>query len=243
MKLSQKQFASECGVSPVAINKAIKEGRVIATDKTNPTGKITGKLIDTEHRVNIEYYNCQLARGKSGKPKASKPIKKKVVKPTPAKSEDESTPDPDEIEAADLSSAEPDDTEPEPIPQELIDLIESGQLDINTIARMQKVDIDKIKSYHQIQKLKVDTAKARDELINKKLIRSVFSKLYEIDMSQFLTLKDKLIPDLSGIAGVNEEATKLQMGERMDEELWKVLKNVKREMNKFLMKIGDDKIK
>lgn len=249
--MSQKKFAQYCGVSAVAINKAIKEGRVIATDKLSAAGKKIGKEIDLDDPVNMEYYQTQ-ADKKSvkttvKKTAAKKTVKKKVVKSEPKKKQKK----PDEIKTAlppdevkektsqDLIVQEPQEEE---IPEYLLEMIDTGQMSMQTLLGLNKYEVDKIKSYYQIQKIKVDTGKARKELVSRKIIRTVFSKLYEIDLNQFLTLKDKLMPDISAIAGVNDEELKLQIGERMDEELWKVLDTRKYEMNKYLLKVGEEEI-
>lgn len=102
----------------------------------------------------------------------------------------------------------------------------------------QRSDLECLKIIEHIkgQRLKHDIA--RGELISRKLIKSVFSKFYEIDMNEFLTIKDKLLPDIAAIFGVNDTTVAMKAGERMDEELWKVLKHIQQVKDRFLKSIN-----
>jgi hypothetical protein len=107
---------------------------------------------------------------------------------------------------------------------------------------LSKRDLEKIKIYEQVKEIKTKAEQRREGLIDKKLVRTIFGKLYEIDMNQFIPMKEKLIPDLAAIFGVKDESVKLKAGKRLDDELWKILGNVKREMNKFLNKVGEGEV-
>lgn len=238
---SQNKFAEYCTVSKVAINKAITSGRVIATDKLSKLGKKIGVEIDVNHPVNIEYYREQEAKQKPVKVKAVKKAVTKAKKKAAAKvkaAKPKSSPPPKDMGTV-TAPTNGDDGE---LPDYLKELINSENISLELLLKLTKVEVDKLKSYHQMKAIKIKAEKDRKLLVSRKLVRSVFSKLDEIDMNHFLTLKDKLIPDLSALAGVNDEAVKLKMGERMDEEFWRVLKSIRDEMNKFLVNMGDEEI-
>lgn len=128
------------------------------------------------------------------------------------------------------------------IDEHLKKLTDSGQLTFAAAMGLSKRDLEKIKMYEQIKEIKTKADQRREGLIDKKLVRIVFSKIYEIDMNQFLPLKDKLIPDLAAIFGSKDESAKLKAAKKTDDELWKILNNVKRMMNRFLIKVGEEEI-
>jgi hypothetical protein len=128
------------------------------------------------------------------------------------------------------------------IDSELSYLADSGEITFAQALGLRKIELEKIKIYEQIKDIKSKADERREGLIPRKLIRTVFSKLYEIDMNQFLSMKDKLIPDLAAAFKTKDEALKIKATKIIDRELWKILGNIKRELNKFLQKIGEDEI-
>jgi len=126
------------------------------------------------------------------------------------------------------------------IPDYLKDIADSGNLTISQMMQLSKSEVDKIKVYEQIKSIRVKTAQQRKELISRKLVRIVFGKLYEIDMNEFLTVKNKVVPDLAGIFGCNDEEKMLAAEKRIDDELWKVLNHVKFELDRFLKSQGEE---
>lgn len=134
----------------------------------------------------------------------------------------------------------PSDIEHVEIPEYLKKIAENRNLNFNDIASLTKVEIEKIKLYEQVKSIRVKTQKERQQLVSRKLIRVVFGKLYEIDVNEFLTLKNKIVPDLAGIMGCTDPAVMLEAEKKIDEELWKVLKHIQHELNKFLKTINED---
>lgn len=128
------------------------------------------------------------------------------------------------------------------IPEDLKKLSDSGDMSFNQIFSLTKTDLEKIKIYEQIKDIKSKAEERRDMLVDRKLVRTVFSKIYEIDMNQFTSMKTRLITDLASIFEVKDEEIKLKAAEHLDNELWKILSNIKRELNKFLGSIGEDEV-
>jgi hypothetical protein len=110
------------------------------------------------------------------------------------------------------------------------------------ISKCARFDLDRIKVAEQILDLRMRRDVNRGELISRKLVRTVFSRIYEIDMNEFLTAKEKLMPDIASIFGCNDPNIIMRAGERMDEELWKILKHIQAEINKFLQNMGSEQI-
>ncbi len=123
---------------------------------------------------------------------------------------------------------------------------ESAEIDLDNIPEnlngLMKSELERVKVAEQILDLRQKRQIARDDLISRKLIRSVFSKFYEIDMNEFLTLKDKLMPDIAAIFEVNDPKLQMKAGERMDEELWKILKHIQRVKNDFLKNVKSEEL-
>ena len=126
------------------------------------------------------------------------------------------------------------------IPDYLKDISDSGQLTFQQAKGMSKIELEKIKIYESIKKIRMETESKRNQLIARKMIRIVFGKIYEIDTNQFLTLKNKIIPEISGIMGCTDSAKLLESEKIVDSNIWETLKNVKFELDKFLKKIGDE---
>ncbi len=105
-----------------------------------------------------------------------------------------------------------------------------------------KADIEKIKLIKQCRDLDLAHEIKRNNLIPRNLIRGILSKKYEIDMASYLTIKDKLMPDIAAIFEINDPELVMKAGERMDEELWKILKHTKALFDKFLISIKSEEI-
>jgi len=110
------------------------------------------------------------------------------------------------------------------------------------IVNMPKAWVEKIRMYEQTKQITQKRQQERGQLLNKKIIRIAFGKLFEIHVNQFLTIKSKVIPDIAGIFSSTDEVKKLQAEKLIDTELWEVLNNIKTDFNKFLTKIGTDAI-
>lgn len=133
--------------------------------------------------------------------------------------------------------------DPFDIPDHLKKLTDSGQITFAQAMKLSKTDLERIKIYEQIKEIKTKAEQRREGLIEKKLVRTVFSKFYEIDMNQYLSMKDKLIPDIAATLGATDEKLILKAAKILDDELWKILGNIKRVKNKFLKSVDEKEIK
>ena len=74
------------------------------------------------------------------------------------------------------------------------------------------------------------------------MVQTVFSKLYDVHINEFLTLKEKLMPDLSAIFGVNDNELIMEAGKTLDTELWRTLRHIQAILNKYIDTIEGEKI-
>jgi hypothetical protein len=100
-----------------------------------------------------------------------------------------------------------------------------------------KIRLECEKKRFEIQKLQIDNDKKRGELIDRKLVRVIFSKIYNIDANQFLQLKDVLTSKISSILGVDDSKKKMKITSVIDKELYKTQNYIKREIDEFIDEI------
>ena len=172
-----------------------------------------GKL-DPNNPVNQDYINKNKKTSDSEQPDIKKGSKKTKQKTKPATPED----DKHVIDGQEIDLGN--------IPQELNGL--------------NQAELNRIKIAEQILDIRVKRQKLRDELIDRRLVRILFSKIYTVDVNEFLTIKDKLMPDIAAIFGINDPEIIMKAGERMDDELWKTLKHIKQIIDDFLVSFGDE---
>ena len=110
------------------------------------------------------------------------------------------------------------------------------------LSEYNKHGLDRVKIIRQIKRMELEDNIKRGALVDKKIVRTVFAKLVEIHMNEFLTIKDKLVPDISALFEISDPEKVVAAGERMDEELWKVLNHIKSIFNTFLNEIKEDEI-
>ena len=129
------------------------------------------------------------------------------------------------------------------VPQDIYDRLDSGEtLSNSEIIKLPKGWVDKIKVYEQTKQIVQKREQERKELINKKLIRITLGKLFEIHVNEFLTIRSKIVPDLAGIFESTDSAKMIEAEKAIDEELWRVLKHIKIEFNKFLERQNSEPI-
>jgi hypothetical protein len=86
-------------------------------------------------------------------------------------------------------------------------------------------------------KLETDQKKARGNLIKRSLVQRVFAKLYTVDTNELLPLKDRLSPEIAALVGVDDPELILKINKRIEKEIYKSLKHIKRLMDDFLESI------
>ncbi len=120
--------------------------------------------------------------------------------------------------------------------------ISTDSLAIDVLKALSKSSIDKLKVIEQINQIRVKTKKDRLELVERKLVEKVFSKLYMVDVNMWRTLGANLSPEIASIAKIDDNEIILKVGEIIEKEVFVILQHVKRTMNDFLVEIEASEI-
>ena len=198
MLFTQKDFADYCGVSKQAIGKAIKKHHLVLRQD--------GKL-DTDNPINQDYIRKKgkeiPTKSTTNASNSKKKPRKKVTKKTPQKQQNIPVPQTPEDDENGTSN----------------DLLK-------TIVTKNALDVQK--TLEQVKHLQVKTSKERGELISRDIVKLAFAKLFKVDTGELRTLGAKLAPDIASIFGISDDAKILEAKEYIEEEVFVVLKHIKR---------------
>jgi len=124
-----------------------------------------------------------------------------------------------------------------------------GNLDLEAIldaisrldlSRLSGADIQKVARLETALKTRVEREAKRGLLIERRLVQTVFGRLYQIDSNEMKTLGAKIAPDLAGEFGVEDPEVLLRVEKRIDDEVLKVLAHIKRLLDDFLLGVGGE---
>ena len=214
--LTQCAYAKKIGCSRQWINQAVKTGLI-------PTKKIKNKLMINPVDPAVKEFEINLKAVKEDNQKSAKiklPVEVKEKKKNKKKDSSE---------------------EEEKLPDYLKDLVDSNQLTATMALMLPKAWMEKLQIYERMKHIRITTEKAKHELIPRKLIKVIFGKLHEIDENEFKQLKNKIVPDVASIMGCSDSTKMLEAEKRIDEEVYKILKHIKIEIDRFLKKISKEK--
>lgn len=113
--------------------------------------------------------------------------------------------------------------------QEILNAIEHMDL-----RKLSNSAVQKIRGMEAALKVRVEREMKRGQLIDRTLVTTVFSRLYQIDSNELRTLGAKLSPELCGKLGIEEPGAQLEVEKMIDNEVLKVLAHIKRLIDKFL---------
>ena len=221
--LSQNKFAKLVGVSPQAVSLAVKSGRVIRCKSG----------IDPLHPSNQHYAEAAADNSKKRK-RGQHPPRKKRGRPKGASSSSRRSTAPPSRPAPAPGAAPPFE------PEQDIDWT-TGELPAN-ISALSRSTTDKLKTIEQIHALRIKSDKERKDLIERTLVRRLFSKLYLIDTNEIKTLADKLPAELAAIMGVDDRELIMKVGATIETEVYKTLAHIKRLINDLLDEIEAEQI-
>lgn len=103
-----------------------------------------------------------------------------------------------------------------------------------------KNEAERLKTLESVQKLRIENLKNRYKLIDRQLVKTVFAKLYSIDVNGFRTLAPRISARIAAIAGLEESSKILNIEETINSEVFEILKQVKLTVNRFLLGIKDN---
>ncbi len=105
-----------------------------------------------------------------------------------------------------------------------------------------KQQIERRKTMEQVEELELKNRVRRKELITRELVQAFINKLYTIHNGQLKTHGLRASSDVAAIFGIEDDALIRKACDKIDKDMLSVLKQIKREMNKFMKKIGAEKI-
>ena len=105
-----------------------------------------------------------------------------------------------------------------------------------------KQAMERLKLMEQIEKLELDNRESRKELFARKLLQFFMDNLYSIHSGQLKTHGLRASSDMAAIFGIEDDALIRKACDKIDKDMLGVLKQIKREMNKLLKKVGAEKI-
>jgi hypothetical protein len=119
---------------------------------------------------------------------------------------------------------------------------ESPSNDESVQAFVSNEAIKKLKIEEELEKLKLNNRKVRGELIERATVQAFVHSMHEIDNGQWKTLGLKISSDVAAKLDIDDDVKVRAICDVIDREVLAVLKQVKRDQNRFLKKIGAEKI-
>ena len=119
----------------------------------------------------------------------------------------------------------------------ILDAISSG-----TLGGLTGADVQKVARLESALKTRVEREAKRGLLVERKLVQTVFGRLFMIDSNQWKTLGAKLAPDLGGEFGIEDAAALLRIEQKIDSEVSRILSHVKRLLDDFLVGIDAEPV-
>ena len=89
----------------------------------------------------------------------------------------------------------------------------------------------------RIEKLQVGTAKERQELVDRELVRSLLGNLATIDQNELLTIPANVAPEVAGLCGTDDSKVVLKISKLIEKKLYGVLKHRARLLTDFLKRV------
>jgi hypothetical protein len=102
--------------------------------------------------------------------------------------------------------------------------------------------LKRLKLEQEHEKLRLGNREKRGELIKRETVQAFMHRLHEIDGGQWKTLGLKISSDIAAAMGFDDDGVVRKVCDVVDREVLAVMKQIKREQNKFLKKIGAEKL-
>lgn len=112
----------------------------------------------------------------------------------------------------------------------------SGAPDLSglNLSLMSKPDLDRMKLVEEVRERQRKNGLAESQLIKRPVVRRFAGKLGEIDTNQWGTYTSRVIDDVMSIAGVSDNAIKIQITERLDDEVYTILQSTQTAQLEFI---------
>ena len=112
----------------------------------------------------------------------------------------------------------------------------------NAEAYHDKQEIERLNKLQATRKLELHNAKERGELIKREIVQRFEHRKHEIDNGQWRKLGMKISSDVAAVFGIEDEKLVRKACDVIDREVNLILKQIKREQNKYLKGVGAEKI-
>jgi hypothetical protein len=209
------EYAKRCGVSKVTIFNHCKKGRIIRTTKGIDPGIPTNREYEEQAKLRQETGKITVKR----EPKPQEAKKKPAPRPKPPPGNDQGK-----------NSA-------------IVEIIEDGSLngepDEGFIHRH---ELERMKVAEQILKTRVETEQKRGELLDKKLTKRVMAKIFAVDTAELHPLGEKIAADIAAKFKSDDSQAILETRQIIDRHIFNALQHIKRLMNDYFDKIGEEGI-
>lgn len=215
-RINQTQLAKRAGVTRQAITDAINKGKLIK----NGVGRAA--WIDLDDPLTVAYLKGEKPQRSASQPAAQK--KPPATKAAPKKSVPPGTdpaPPPDHEEKSPPAPA-------------------SNQDRVDDYMDNQRLKRLKLEQEHE--KLKLNNREKRGELIKREVVKRYIHREDEIDNAQWGTLDLKISSKLAADMEIEDEKAIRRIADTVKREVVAVLKQVRRERNAFLKKMGAEKL-
>lgn len=229
--LTQYAYAKLLGVNPSAITRAVQNGRIIKTKKG----------IDPNHPHNV-YYEQNINRnrphrkrvgnlkrkatknGEDLKIRENKRDRRKKKKPLYA-SELEGEEKPKKKKKVNGNGSN--------VGVNLDDVKERASYGAVT-----ETNIKALKVIEQIEQIRLRTQKERQLLVERDLVKRVFSKIYTIEVNELRIIGDTLAPEIASYFNSDDSEAILKTNQRIEKEIYKALNHIKRLISDYLKSVG-----
>jgi len=107
-------------------------------------------------------------------------------------------------------------------------------LNASNIQSMSYADVQKVQKIESALKTRVERQQKRGELIERTIVKTLFGKIYQVDVQELRTLGSKIAPEVAGLMGIDDPSMILMVEQRIDGEILKSLAHIKHIIDEFL---------
>lgn len=221
---TQANFAKLCGVSPEAIRKAGEVGKITITG----TGRAKRIVITAQNT--IDYLNDRNSQ--------RKPVKNANVAPLQPENPIKTRKTEEGGVTSNKSNKKSYKTDKSPLIIDLNNIFdnENSKIDLNLLTPF---DVKKIKDLQTGKRAAIEYQKARNELIDRKLVTTVLGKIYTVEVNQIKTIADKTPSKIAAIFENNDDEKMLKVSALLSDEIAKALRHIQTISEKFLLEINN----
>lgn len=208
MTINKAHFARLCQIKKQTVNDLVNHKKLgIKDGKVNLKSRKTLTYL-SEHGIVVTKENIEATRKPGGKPSGPRPVKvHKNQHSTKVKEKEGKTDD-----KADLEQAQ-------------------AKL-MNTAASREKLEIERLQA--QTMKLQLEVAKELKKLIPMEIVEDLFRKISNIIAVHFLTIGERLAPQIAGEAGTTDVEIIIKIKSKIDDDIGRSLEEFKSAIQAFI---------